>query len=89
LAQWGKTKPSRDALKIPANTLYPPPQTITDNEVVKDNPAKKNKIKIKNKKSKKVAYLAEEEYFVTALVPSDTACFASSPGRMSLTLKKS
>ena len=24
-------------------------------------------------------------YFVTALVPSETACLASSPGRMSLT----
>ena len=27
----------------------------------------------------------EEEYLVTALVPSDTACLASSPGRISLT----
>jgi len=26
--------------------------------------------------------LVEEEYLVTALVPSDTACLASSPGRM-------
>lgn len=32
------------------------------------------------------AYLVEEEYLVTALVPSDTACLASSPGRMSRTL---
>jgi hypothetical protein len=30
--------------------------------------------------------LAEDEYLVTALVPSDTACLASSPGKMSLTL---
>lgn len=29
----------------------------------------------------------DEEYFVTALVPSDTACLASSPGRMSRTLE--
>jgi hypothetical protein len=27
----------------------------------------------------------DEVYFVTALVPSDTACFASSPGKRSLT----
>lgn len=27
-------------------------------------------------------YLVDEEYLVTALVPSDTACLASSPGRM-------
>lgn len=36
---------------------------------------------IKNK-SQPTAYLAEEEYLVTALVPSETACLASSPGRM-------
>lgn len=33
-------------------------------------------------------YLVEEEYLVTAFVPSDTACLASSPGRMSRTLRK-
>jgi hypothetical protein len=31
----------------------------------------------------------EEEYLVTALVPSETACLASSPGRMRRTLDKS
>lgn len=31
-------------------------------------------------------YLVEEEYLVTALVPSDTACLASSPGRINRTL---
>ena len=30
-------------------------------------------------------YLVDEEYLVTALVPSETACLASSPGRMSRT----
>lgn len=30
--------------------------------------------------------MVEEEYLVTALVPSDTACLASSPGRISRTL---
>ena len=30
-------------------------------------------------------YLLCEEYLVTAFVPSETACLASSPGRMSLT----
>jgi hypothetical protein len=28
----------------------------------------------------------DEEYFVTALVPSETACLASSPGKISRTL---
>ena len=31
----------------------------------------------------------DDEYLVTAFVPSDTACLASSPGRISLTLQKS
>ena len=31
---------------------------------------------------KQALYLEELEYLVTALVPSDTACLASSPGRM-------
>ena len=29
-----------------------------------------------------VVYFVLDEYLVTALVPSDTACLASSPGRM-------
>jgi len=33
------------------------------------------------------AYFVLEEYLVTALVPSETACLASSPGRMRRTLK--
>ena len=32
------------------------------------------------------AYFVDDEYFVTALVPSETACFASSPGRIRRTL---
>lgn len=32
------------------------------------------------------AYLVDEEYLVTAFVPSETACLASSPGRISRTL---
>lgn len=39
----------------------------------------------KRREKKKRVYLVEEEYLVTALVPSDTACLASSPGRMSRT----
>ena len=31
----------------------------------------------------RLLYLLWEEYLVTALVPSETACLASSPGRMS------
>jgi hypothetical protein len=33
-------------------------------------------------------YLVEEEYLVTAFVPSETACLASSPGRIRRTLEK-
>ena len=32
-------------------------------------------------------YFVDEEYLVTAFVPSETACFASSPGRISRTLR--
>lgn len=42
----------------------------------------------RKRKDKRNAYLAEEEYLVTALVPSETACLANSPGRMSRTLLK-
>ena len=35
-----------------------------------------------------IIYLVDEEYLVTALVPSDTACLASSPGRISRTLDR-
>jgi hypothetical protein len=40
--------------------------------------------KLKTRQERR-AYLVEEEYLVTALVPSDTACLASSPGRISRT----
>jgi hypothetical protein len=33
-------------------------------------------------------YFVEDEYLVTALVPSETACLASSPGRIRRTLEK-
>ena len=36
-------------------------------------------------RSLKTRFTHPEVNLVTALVPSDTACFASSPGRMSLT----
>src|ERR1700744_151255 len=32
-------------------------------------------------------YFVDEEYLVTALVPSETACLASSPGRIKRTLR--
>lgn len=72
-----KTKPSHDTLE---SREHPVTHTsvITDEATKINNPYKK--------KSKNVTYLAEDEYFVTALVPSDTACFASSPGRISRTL---
>ena len=37
------------------------------------------------RKAHGLAYLLELEYLVTAFVPSETACLASSPGRMSRT----
>lgn len=45
--------------------------------------------KPEKKKTRKKAgdYLVDEEYLVTALVPSDTACLASSPGRIRRTLQ--
>jgi len=39
-------------------------------------PNKKQSLKAQN------VYRVEEEYLVTALVPSETACLASSPGRI-------
>lgn len=42
----------------------------------------------KRKHPKTTAYFVEDEYLVTALVPSDTACLASSPGRMRRTLQR-
>jgi hypothetical protein len=79
-------KPSHDTLKDPQTPCNPPPQNREDKEAVKMTIPRN---KQKGKRSKKQhAYLAEEEYFVTALVPSETACFANSPGRMSRTLGK-
>ena len=40
----------------------------------------------RRKRKTKEAHFAEDEYLVTALVPSETACFASSPGRINRTL---
>lgn len=37
---------------------------------------------VKGSSDEQTLYLVELEYLVTALVPSDTACLASSPGRM-------
>jgi hypothetical protein len=39
-----------------------------------------------NPQSNETIYFVEDEYLVTALVPSETACLASSPGRMRRTL---
>lgn len=43
--------------------------------------------KRKTREKKAEDYLVDEEYLVTALVPSDTACLASSPGRIRRTLQ--
>lgn len=42
----------------------------------------------RKEKQYKHPYFVEEEYLVTALVPSETACLASSPGRMRRTLRR-
>lgn len=46
------------------------------------NPNAQNQKTLKQNRT----YFVEEEYLVTAFVPSDTACLASSPGRMRRTL---
>ena len=38
-------------------------------------------------RKRRSAYFVDEEYLVTALVPSETACLASSPGRIRRTLE--
>src|SRR5437667_6891835 len=43
----------------------------------------------KAEKTPPLPHFVEDEYFVTALVPSDTACLASSPGRINRTLHQS
>jgi hypothetical protein len=40
---------------------------------------------LKRETTAKRAYFVLDEYLVTALVPSETACLASSPGRISRT----
>lgn len=45
-------------------------------------PSKSYALTRKPEKQNKYIYFVLEEYLVTALVPSDTACLASSPGRM-------
>lgn len=79
VAHWGekrKSRPSHDTLENPQNTHNRPPQSPK-----KDQEAGKQSNTARNENPKTV-YLADEEYLVTALVPSDTACLASSPGRI-------
>jgi hypothetical protein len=45
------------------------------------------KIPMPKSQTEEAAYFVDEEYLVTALVPSETACLASSPGRMRRTLQ--
>jgi len=42
---------------------------------------------LKTQDKTRFVYFVLDEYLVTALVPSETACLASSPGRISRTLK--
>ena len=70
------SQPSRDALETPKehrrNTrhLLNPPKYHNQHSTAVEE----------------CVYLVDEEYLVTALVPSETACLASSPGRMRRTL---
>lgn len=64
-----------------------PPAQLLDNEHEETHPGLWNRKPRKEiKRQENYAYLAEEEYLVTALVPSETACLASSPGRINRTL---
>lgn len=72
---WLQRQPSRNALENPKNTestlhLLNPLGIMTNNA---------------QQLMSEGVYLVDEEYLVTALVPSETACLASSPGRMSRT----
>lgn len=76
--------PSHDALeeKKPLNTVKSQPPlrvTLTSSFQIPKRETEDSSRTIN-------VYLVDEEYFVTAFVPSDTACLASSPGRMSRTL---
>ncbi len=74
------SKPTHDHIsKWPVNTA-------PHNRLVEKD--KQMTQKRKQAANKKALYLVEEEYLVTALVPSETACLASSPGRISRTLWK-
>lgn len=65
----------------PMNTSHP----VTLVQVVYSTHREKEKSR---QETQQTAYLVDEEYLVTALVPSDTACLASSPGRIRRTLRK-
>lgn len=75
--------PSHDALeKKPLNTVKSQPPrrvTLTSSFQTPNRESEDSARTIK-------VYLVDEEYFVTAFVPSETACLASSPGRISRTL---
>lgn len=78
------SQPSHKALETPNQTPQKPRllayATARDHVVVQST---RRKPKAPEEED---VYLVDEEYLVTALVPSDTACLASSPGRMSRTL---
>lgn len=84
-----KSRPSGKRKLIPSHDTLENPQN-THNRTASESPGKdqeagkrQEQIRMKqNETSQRAAYFAEEEYLVTALVPSETACLASSPGRM-------
>jgi hypothetical protein len=81
---FGETQPM-DALNWPKHhwkNLIPHAQTSKDHII----PDLWLEIVNPNTQNKEIIYLLELEYLVTALVPSETACLASSPGRINRTL---
>ena len=68
-------------LWTPLNTMCDPPTDHCQRATQK----KSNLMHTHQPTTLRRAYLPELEYLVTAFVPSDTACLASSPGRISLT----
>ena len=81
-----KTRTIRNALKTPKGEWgrFTPSMVLTPDAKQQNPYARKPE---KTREEKAGNYLVDDEYLVTALVPSDTACLASSPGRIRRTLR--
>ena len=78
---WPQCKPAHNALETPTRT----PETTSLPQHVPLGCHTKRRVQ-SGGSTERCAYLVDEEYLVTAFVPSETACLASSPGRISRTL---